>query len=727
MSSRLNRLGRYDHTWSALDVRLDPPIDGHERVQPLLEALADLSGSTAQIITPEALGADPTGVEESFDYVKEALETASAGGFRCELRGQYRVEPTSIITLTKGLLVQGGGRIHVAGAPVGNRLIDINIAPLATYVVLGLAESVWDFAGANSSDSAVTRIELAPADAAEITVGMEVKLVSDDLPIGGIADSYQGEFGYVIAVSGSYVYLSCRLRYAFTMPASPRLHVLDQRPSAAIFARDLNFSAEWDDLVTNDWSFEFMRIAGATEPVLANVRMRDGADTGIRFAGTLRAVTEGLAFKRFRNAVVTKAIPGYGIRETGSKGSIHLGLRGTDVRHVWTSTTGAGAGLDPLVNGRTVGAQIVGGVGIACNATAFDSHSDADGVTFFGCKVYGGYDGEGSGYSGFQLRGTCRAIQCEAYDVAIGYLFKREYASEVGCIREVIDCLYEGSGDGFLVSTTAAAQLADDDGVVDYNIRGLVVDTDAYYAARIFSLSRGDVRGLRIKHRSTLAAHRGLTFVPGAAGSTLRLEGEIDLVDASGGTYRFLTWEDVSCHAEVNLTIINGAVPWTAWLAPETGYAEPITAHGIIEADTMPLSTDGVAGLPGGTVYTSLIQAKRGRVGNNGRRIRVSSSGDVTIGPGKSMAPVVTIMVTANASGSRVTAFTAGNFEGQFMAVHVAPLSGNDLEIVPSEANLIRAQATITLNAKGGALFVWVLDEDGDNTADGGMWCHITT
>ena len=556
---------------------------------------------------------------------------------------------------------------------------------------------------------------------------MEVKIVSQDLPIGGIADSYQGEFAYVIGIIGDYIYLSCRLRYEFTMPMSPRLYVLDQGHDKSIFLRDLNFSAEWPDLVTNDWSFEYVRIAGATEPVLSNLRMRDGADTGLRLAGCLRSVSQGLAFKRFRNAVVTKGIPGYGIRETGTKGSIHLGLRGTDVRHVWTSTTGAGAGLDPLVNGRTAAAQIIGAVGVACNASAFDSHSDADGVTFFGCKAFGGYDGEGSGYSGFQMRGNCRAVQCEAYDVAIGYLLKREYASEVGCLRQIIDSDYQGDGDGFLVSATAEALEAADDGVVDYEIRGLHVDTTAFYANRVYSYSRGKVAGLTIKHRATAAAHRAVTFVPGSANSTLRLQAEADIVDASGGTYRFLTWEDTGISVELDLKVVNETRPWTAWLAAETGYLEPITAHAVVEADTMPTSTDGVPTPPAGTVWTANVTAKEGRVGNNGRRIRVSSSGDVTVGPGKSMARVISIMVTANASGSRITAFTAGNFEGQMMAIHVDPASLQDLEIVPSEPNLIRAQSTITLNAKGGALFIWVLDADGDNTADGGMWCHVTT
>lgn len=726
MASRLARLGRFDGTTSARDVRLDPTIDGHRRAQDLLEALADLSGSTAQIITPEGLGADPTGVEDAFDYVKEALETASAGGFRCELRGQYKLIPTSTIELSSGLLVQGGGRLHVAGAPIGNRLIDINIAPLATLTILAIADSTYDYAGVNSSDSTVTRLQLDPGDIADVEPGMEVKIVSDDLPIGGIASSYQGEFAYVIAVASPYVYLSCRLRYTFTMPNSPRLLVLDQAPDKAIFARDLNFSAEWDDLVANDWSFEYLRIAGATEPVLANIRMRDGADTGIRLAGTLRAVSEGLAFKRFRNAVITKSIPGYGVRETGARGSIHIGLRGTDVRHIWTSTTAAGAGLDPLVNGRTQGAQIIGGIGVACNASAFDSHSDADGVTFFGCKTYGGYDGEGSGYSGFQLRGDCRAVQCEAYDVAVGYLLKREYASEIGCMRKLIDCEYRGAGDGFIVSSSAEA-VAADGGLLDYDIRGFVVETTAFYANRVFSKSHGTIKGMRIKHRATAAAHRSLTFVPGSADSTLKVELEADIVDASGGTYRAVTWEDTGIVVDLDLTVVNGSRDWTGWLAAETGYLQPITAHAVVEADTLPLSVDGVPTPPGGTVWTASVQAKRGRVGNNGRRIRVSSSGDVTVGPGKSTALVISIMITANASGSRVTAFTAGNVEGQMMAIHVAPLSGNDLEIVPSEVGLIRAQATITLNAKGGALFVWVLDADGDNAADGGMWCHVTT
>lgn len=732
--SYLRRRNRFDQTISALDVRLDPPIDGYERAQALLTALADLSGSTAQIITPESLGADPTGVDDSFDPVKEAIETASANGFRCELRGQYKLVPTSSIALSKGLLLQGGGRLHVVGQapPVGSpfpTLLDINIAPLQDVAILDITDSVYDFAGANSSDSKVTRLEIAPGDAAKVKAGDEVKIVSQDQPTGGVDGAYQGEFAYVIAVASPYVYLSCRLRYTFTVLNSPRILVLDRSADKAVFMRDLNFSADWDALVANDWAFEFLRIAGAKDPVLANIRMRDGADAGLRLAGCLGAVTEGLAFARFRNAVVTKGIPGYGVRETGCKGSIHIGLRGTDVRHVYTTTTGAGAGLDAVVNGRTAGAQILGGFGIACNAAAWDTHSDADGVTFFGCKVYGSYDGEASSYSGFQLRGRARAVLGEVYDCAVGYQLKREYASETDGFRELIDCAYQGLGDAFIVSNSEASRLAGDLGVVDYAIDGLRVDSSGYYFGRIYNLSRGTMVRIKVKHRSADAAHRGITFVEGSANSTLRVQGEVDIVDASGGTYRFLTWKDTGIVVdEIDLRLVNGSRAWTAWLAPETGYTQPITAHARkIDADTMPSSADGVSGLPNGTVYSCHVTAKGGRVTSNGRRNRVASSGDVTIGPGKSTAPVVSVMVTANSVSSRVTALTAGNVENQLLAILSDPASLQDLEIVPSEGNLIRAQGTITINAKGGAFFVWTFDANGDGTLDGGIWQHVTT
>lgn len=143
------RQGRRRNKVSALDTTLDPSLNGYDNVQELLEALTDLGGSTAQIITPEGLGADNTGMTDAFPQVKEAIETAAAGGFRCELRGQYKLIPTSTIELSSGLLVQGGGRLHVAGAPIGNRLIDINIAPLATLTILAIADSTYDYAGVN--------------------------------------------------------------------------------------------------------------------------------------------------------------------------------------------------------------------------------------------------------------------------------------------------------------------------------------------------------------------------------------------------------------------------------------------------------------------------------------------------------------------------------------------------------------------------------------------------
>ena len=714
------RQGRRRNKVSALDTTLDPSLNGYDNVQDLLAALTDLGGSTAQIITPEGLGADNTGMTDAFPEVKEAIETAAAGGFRCELRGTYRLEPTSVIQATGGIKLYGGGSLYVASAPIGNRLIDVLVEPLATYEVLQVEPDVYDYAGVNSSDSKVTKLTLAEADADLVFPGMEVKLVSQDQPAGGVSGAYQGEHAYVLAVASPYVYLSAPVRYAYTTTMS--LLILDT--SAEVFCRDLKFSADWDALVANNWSFEYMRIAGAVEPVLGNLRMRDGADAGIRLAGTVRAVSSELAFKRFRNAIITHQITGYGIRETGTFGSVHLAPRGQDCRHVWTSTTGAGAGLDLVVNGRCIGATIFGGEGQANNACAWDTHPDADGVTFAFCKSFAAYDGEAGSYSGIQLRGNSKAIGCEVFGGQVGYLLKREYANEEG-VRRLVDCDYYGNDQAIV--TGYAVGLTGADREVAYDIEGGYHETDDIFAWQFLAPGKGKIRRTKVKLTCATEFHSLIHFESEAASAVLDAKGiEVDIQDATGGSFRLVKYEPAGVQVDIEATISNGAVPWTAWVAPAAGFAETITAYGRIEADTMPTSTDGGASVPVGSTWAAHVTAKGGRIGNNGRRIRVAvGNEDKSLSPGNSLYPVLQIMVTANSTGSRITAIDAGLIEGQLLFIHSDPDSLQDLDIVPSEANRIRAAATLVLAPKAGATFMWTWDEDGDNTKDTGMWCHV--
>jgi hypothetical protein len=719
MPSWLNRKGR-DHTTSALDVTMDPPIDGYERAQDLLEALADLSGSTAQVITPESLGGDPTGASDAFDAVKEAIETAAAGNFRCELRGTYLLNPTSTIAVSKTTLVQGGGTLHLASAPVGNLLWDINIPPLFTLSILGIVPSTFDVAGVNSSDSAVSRIQLSPADCSNVHAGDEVKVISQDLPAGGVASSYQGEHAYVLAVASPYVYLTAPLRYSYV--TIPRLLVLDSAQD--VFMRDLKFTADYDKLVAENWAFDYLRVAGVIEPVFGNMKFRDGADTGLRLAGTARAVSEGLAFKRFRNAVTTQLISGYGIRETGTLGSIHIGLRGTDVRHAWTCSTSAGAPLDPVVNGRTIAATVIGGVAQGSSACGFDTHPDADGVVFFGCKSFAPYDGESSSYSGFQLRGKATCIACEAYGGAVGFSLKRESAGEDG-MRRLQGCTYIGDHVPVLVSN--AVGLAGASAEVNWECNDLYAETPEIYAVAIYSPGKGRINRGKVVHTCSVAFHSTVRFETGSDGAQLDIAGlEADITGATGGNYRMVNYKPAGCVVDIDARVINGSVAWDGWIGPSTGVVTTITGYAQIEADTMPAVADGGPGAIGGSTWAARISAKRGRIGNNGRRIRVAvGNASVNLPLGNCLHERIQTMVTANSANSKLVSFDAGRVEGQLLFIHCDPTSPQSLTIVPLEAGLIRASANIVLAAKAGCTFMWTFDKDGDNAKDTGMWCQV--
>jgi hypothetical protein len=598
---------------------------------------------------------------------------------------------------------------------------------VADVPIVAMTTSVWDFAGVNSSDTIVTRIELSPANAsivaAQLAIGnADCKVISTDQCSGGSAGAYSGEAAYILAVSSPYVYLTGKLRHAY--PTGPRLVLLDSRQRVNL--NDLRFDSDFPKATAENWDATYVQVEGAVEPSFGRLRMQHGTRTGLWLRGCIRAASIDLALRRFRSAVVTLSITGYGIRETGCTFSSHVAPRIADVRHGYTTTTISGATAARVVAGRTHGSTVLGGHGFGGSAAPWDTHGDAEQVTFYACKSYHTYDGEGSGWDGIQLRGDARAVACEVIGGSCGYRFKKDLANEVG-IRRLDNCIYRGELRAWEVSCVAT--LTGNDALVDYEIDNCLFETSYQIGSAIYCRSRGRIKRTIWKLTSNVQFFSAvrLTSDGGQDSSAITFhmqDCEFDIRDSTGGDFRIVGYNTVGANIDVQGFVRSGAVDWRAWLATHSLSTEVITANAVIDGHRMPTNFDGIAALPAtGCVLSARITAGGGRSGSNARRPKeFAGATPITVGPGICTLPMVHIMVAASAAASKITAFDAGLIENQLMVISVDPVSTQDLEIVPSEANLIRMPATIALPIKGSASFMWTMDADGDSVADGGMW-----
>ncbi len=642
---------------------------------------------------PESFGADPTGQADATAAVQAAFDAAGDGG-RVRLDGSYLV--TASILHRGGITVDGDGEI-IVGANAAPAALNIEVLPLAELAVLAVDNAaVAIFSGSQNTTSDCARITLA-LPSTVLKPGAVAKLMSADQQAGLEPGKGRGEFVRIQAVEGNGTIAVTTARLANVYQTGIKLVILD--PAAAVDVSGIRLrSLSFDTAVAQDHAYAFIRIFGAVGPSVRNVRLRDGTDIGLQFQGCIGHHTNGIRVRRMRNAIDTVSA-GYGIQDGGCAYGQHLGGYFEDCRHAYTTVGHTTATNPAAAIGRNVGTEVAGCTAFACSAGAFDTHSDADGITFIGCTADAGYQGRTSSYSGFQLRGQrCKAVGCTVRGHKFGYVFFKQIdGEETNHVAE--NCTYDGPGTPFRQFGNSTPPIFGN--LIDFRYR--------------------TTNPIGIRMQGTLRVEGGVFDYRGSdnAGHTFELDEDPDSCDliAEGFTARFADGIGTNCRVVafqgdgVHKVRLRGEVQvdprtWQAVIST-SGVAKAIDVQFEIDADKAPSNPIGHFNLAAGSTIAGVLTIKRGRTSTSARIVRNSQTVDFTLDPLGQFAPVLVFDIGVTGAGVNITDALDGLFVGQLAMITNRAASSNSLTIDSNPAGQLSIGAARTLAAGESALLMW--------------------
>lgn len=208
-------------------------------------------------------------------------------------------------------------------------------------------------------------------------IGDIVKVVSEDLiPSCLVKDATRsGEWASVYAVSGDFVYLNIVL--ANTYKNSPRIaKILD-------FTADIK--CQFDGLEVNTSAKSLCQFAAFNKPRL-DLTMRNNGGIACLLTSNYKPVVEYSSINMKDNP--SNAQFGYGMSDIGNCFAVFLNPYASTCRHAYTTGT-AGATQEIYDYGESYRSYIHAGVAENCTNTAFDTHSQGDGIKFSSCEARG--------------------------------------------------------------------------------------------------------------------------------------------------------------------------------------------------------------------------------------------------------------------------------------------------------------------------------------------------
>jgi hypothetical protein len=535
--------------------------------------------------TPREMGAVGDGVADDTVALANAITRMLNTGRPLNLsNGTWRITSPLPVMNRAAITGDGSGDIYVDFKPTAP-ILNINVALVDTWTVTAIAVVTFDFNGAFTADSTMTRLTLTPSLTATPPVGSICKLTATDALVGVEAGDQVGQHVYIAAVSGAFAYVSNMLADSYT--TGMQLHQLGD---AAVDLRGFGVRANVSRFVVEDWLFEFIRIMGAINPRSRDLVFSDGVQA-LTHVGCWKPQTRGVNIRRMRNATAseTPPVPGYGVVDGGCFMPSHNQLDGEDCRHIYTTISPDAATWARVAWGRTIKPTINGGKGVGCSAAAYDTHSDCLEPTFANLDVYGGYFGENSAGAGLQFKGS-RGIMsnCRVRDCAVGFEIYKQFAGEGG--GHLVDgCTYIGSGTPIridrdpglsAVNAQQTCRLRDFHGDTTGQIGIDASDCDLV------------VEGLvRIIHSGSQTSVRALYQ---RAASTVRSYGDGRLVHVITGMVspatapRLITFKDASCGANGLFAAVRaGSVAWQAVVSEDETVAVAVPAGAFrIDCDT---------------------------------------------------------------------------------------------------------------------------------------------
>ncbi|OZE77241.1 hypothetical protein CH305_18570 [Rhodococcus sp. 15-649-2-2] len=483
-----------------------------------------------------------------------------------------------------------GAKITRSADAPNSPVLDI-YHPVSTpqaVVAITQANRVWP----GSTDATlVSRIEV--ASVAGWTVGDWGVIVGDDTIPGGSPARAQreGERFRVAAIDGNLLCLSRLVRV--TLTTAIRVARMTEREVRLI---DPYFTDDPASPTTR--TAPMIQIRTAVRPRVYRPRFENLMSEGLRYVACVENETHHEQADKLRTSLTAGAW-GYGVRDMSCNDSLHVGLRGSDLRHVYTSgayeSTAAGS-PDTWRFGSTIGARIVNGSAGEVGHAAFDLHEEAAYCLFDKCSVaFNHKEPDGSQFA-FQLRGRDNIIR-DCTSIGPGAVSIRGF--DGGGRHQIIGHVHTVPRG---LSTASAFRIA----YTDMTARGAAelsatVIAPAFAGTAVALLARKAViriPSLVVRTDSAQAIHR-LTDIADSA--LLVDEMVVDLRGSTGETRIFSLIDSLSSVRVNRLVVLAGGA---AWRVADLATLNGTVTVARIETDTAPAG-GGFADV-GATAVTSI-------------------------------------------------------------------------------------------------------------------------
>lgn len=565
------------------------------------EVDVDLIRRSSAVVRPEDFTEGTT---------EERLEAAFAAGLSTglpvRLDGVYSISTAvpAVSFETGRLRVEGSGRIVITAS----MSVAISFeAPYGTPVaVSAVTTTTHTFPGTGAGSSVATKITAAGHGCA---VGDLVKIVSDDIlvPVSLGATRRRGEFVYIGDVVGNDLYVGGRLLDAYATNIR-----LAKVSTGARFEWD---GPSFDTQNGNaSWNLACLRVRGFFRPKV-RAAFDHGFSLGLDLTSCFMADAEVEGLK-FLNRVASGSSSGYLVQDQCSQMS-QVRVAGCDHRHAYTTTSRTSAENDEIyMYGRTEG-SVVRGVASSTSAAAFDTHTEAVGITFDACQTAAGRFEESSGGMGFQLRGTRnRVTGCSDRDSQVGLVFYAQEPDGDCTDCEAIDFNYVGAGIGITINNSSTEETATrpvirGGSITTSNSRMIAVEkcadaiienvifrptgaTDATHGVEL----KGDAIVLARNCIFDLSQYTGTVFRPfafeaGSTGNRLVVDG-IRVINGAGKFHAWFSGGNTSGHVELR-NLHADSIPTSGELASFGSLDSAILADGWTTIDVWNQAVDGSA------------------------------------------------------------------------------------------------------------------------------------
>ncbi len=354
-------------------------------------AITDAIKAAADCIYVDDYGAVGDGITDDLAAINAAVTASYITGKTVFFRPKVYAISGSITSTQSVRFVGPGATLYrTSDAPHINL-----VAPTTTaQAIVSITPEVnYDYSQIGVTTKC-SMIELNPGHG--VQVGDLIKIGSDDNLAGTdpALNARCGENQWVGAVIGNDVYTLTRLRDTYT--TNPRLNIYNQAINFDI--RDLEFTS----VNITTFSSSCIDVTTARTPKLIDLSCPASGSAFIQFNSCVGHETERCVALNLRNDTLNGGF-GYGLLENSCEGGRTRGCFYFNCRHGTTTGTSQSTTNDDLRKyGRTRNSVISACTSMGCTGSNFDTHQDAEMITFIGCKSFGsprGYNGTGAGFT----------------------------------------------------------------------------------------------------------------------------------------------------------------------------------------------------------------------------------------------------------------------------------------------------------------------------------------